>query len=148
MYSGVPTTVPARVSVWSSVRWVALRRHMPKSRSFTSGKLRRSRRTMKTFSGFMSRWTMPSAWAASRPGEHLHRELDRLVRVEPAHAARVRPEGLAVEALHHEEGAAVLEGAGVGDRAHVGVVDRGGHPGLALEAGRGRTVHACRRSGS
>ena len=67
MYSGVPTTVPARVSVWSSVRWRRLAATHAEVEDLHERKLPAGAATMKTFSGFMSRWTMPSACAASRP---------------------------------------------------------------------------------
>jgi hypothetical protein len=65
MYTGVPITAPVAVRrTLLSVDWMNL--EIPKSMILTkSGKSGFCSKN--TFSGFMSRWMMPLAWAADRP---------------------------------------------------------------------------------
>ena len=53
MYAGEPSSCPVTVMRSRSITWA-----MPKSVSFSTPSFR-----IITFSGLMSRWMMPSAWA-------------------------------------------------------------------------------------
>ena len=83
--------------------------------------------------GFTSRWTRPCRAprrARRRPGD----QLDGPLGARAALLAQQRPQvGPVDEAHRHVQPAALL--AGVEHRHHVRMVDRGGEPALALEAG-------------
>ena len=96
----------------------------------------RPRPSIITLAGFRSRCSTPRSCAAASPAQSCARDLERLVRREPADALQERGEVLAVHVLHREEVLAV-DLADVVDAADVGVRDlaRDAHLGVeALEA--------------
>ncbi len=124
MNSGVPTTSPARV-----LPGIRLTCAMPKSA--TSG--RRLSRSMRMFSGLMSRCTTPRAWAYASA-----QEMDRSSLAASSGAMGPRTlhpprQGLAVDAGHDEEDQPV-DLVGEVDRHDVRVVELGGRARLAQEA--------------
>ena len=105
----------------------------PKSRILACPRL-----VTKMLAGLMSRWTMPSAWAASSASA-ISMASDRIS------SGFHRPPGNAVlqrqpvQKLHGNEGFAVLVVNFV-DGADVGMIQRGGGLGLALKAAEGLRV--------
>ena len=96
----------------------------------------RPRPSIITLAGFRSRCSTPALVRRGEPGAELARDLERLVRRQPADAPQQRGEVLAVHVLHREEVLAV-DLADVVDAADVGMRDlaRDAHLGVeALEA--------------
>ena len=97
----------------------------PKSRILTCPSF-----VTKTFSGLMSRWTIPFSCAAARP-----RDLDGVVDgfLRRQGSAELFAEGFALQKLRDDEGAAFVR-ADVVDDEDVGVIELGGGAGFLLEA--------------
>ena len=105
------------------------------SRSFARPKSRiltRPSSVTNTFSGLMSRWTMPFSCAAASPVATAIAVVDRLARHQGAVAEQVA-QRLALQQLADDVGGAVVR-AGVVDGEDVGVVQRRGGAGFLVEA--------------
>ena len=96
-----------------------------------------TRLVRKTFSGLMSRWTMPFSCAATRPESTCTRMSITSSNGSPPSAADAVGQRLADELLHDEVGAAVVERAEVVHLADVRVADRAGGARLLVEAPHG-----------
>ena len=109
----------------------ARRRHAalarPKSRILAWPRL-----VTKMLAGLMSRWMMPLAWAASRASAISMASCEQDVDLERTAVDAVL-QGHAFEKLHGDEGLAVVF-ADLVDGADVGMVQRRGGAGFALEA--------------
>ena len=92
----------------------------------------------KMLAGLMSRWTMPSACAASSASA-ISMASGRMVSVSSGRARDAMLQRHAVQKLHGDEGLAVLL-ADVVDGADVGMIQRGSGPGFAAEAVQGLRV--------
>ena len=118
----VAPTLPGSTNCAAGVTFAS-----PKSRILACPRL-----VTKMLAGLMSRWTMPSAWAASSASAiSMASDSSSLGLQRPARDAVLQRH--AVQKLHGDERLAVLL-ADVVDRADVGMVQRGGGLRLALEA--------------
>ena len=135
MYAAVPTTIPA--SVFNTVRVVSAPASSgavgaslasPKSSTFTKP----SGRSM-TFSGLMSRWTMPDGVRGAQRGSNLDRDVECLADRQPCRGEPL-PERLALDVLHRDVVLAVAGLAERVDRADVRVIEGGCGSRLLLEA--------------
>ena len=99
----------------------------------------------KMLAGLMSRWTMPARCAASSASAISMPSVEESFEFERAAGDDVL-ERRAIEKFHGDEGAAVVF-ADVVDGADVGMVQRGGGAGFALEAFERLRDRARRSSG-
>ena len=112
-------------AIWPAVAGVTFAR--PKSRILAWPRL-----VTKMFAGLMSRWTMPSAWAASSASAiSMPRRQERFDFQRPARDAVLQR--LAVEKLHGDEGLAVLLADFI-DGADVGMIQGGSGLRFALKS--------------
>ena len=141
MYAGVPTTTPASVFSTACVCLGVgdLRRRgasfaSPKSSTFTNP----SGRSI-TFSGLMSRWTMPAACAAlSAAATWIAMSSDS--RIGQPRRREAIPQRLALDVLHRDVARAVSRLAEREDGADVRVTEGRGGAGLLFEAADARGV--------
>ena len=126
MYSGVPSISPVAGEPVARRRALAASA-MPKSATIASPSCSRM------FSGLMSRWIRPCAWAWSSAAATWPADGERLVDRELPLAVEPLAQRLAPDVGHDIEEEPVGL-AGVVQRQDVGVVERGGDPDLAGEA--------------
>jgi hypothetical protein len=132
MYTGVPMIAAVWVLTLLPASLVSLA--MPKSRILARSPPATSRSgTRKMFSGLRSRWTMPRPWAACSDAATWRRIRSASSGASRPKRLRPRVEGLALEELHDDVGAAVGVVAEVEDLHDAGIGDRGRGAGLVEE---------------